>query len=153
MTEPATAREALIVEAIGDVARLMRDVESLAPTIDGASRALHQASARLHEELAGFDNRITAITENAKLQTVKHLAARAEEAAHRSIDQQSRAMADAARVAFGVELGATMQRLHAALQPLIEQRRHRWESWLTHAAAAAMGAAATWALALWIGAR
>ena len=32
MTAPATAREALIVEAIGDVAKLIKDVEALAPS-------------------------------------------------------------------------------------------------------------------------
>jgi len=30
MNEPATAREALIVEAIGEVAKLIQDVEALA---------------------------------------------------------------------------------------------------------------------------
>ena len=48
---------------------------------------------------------------------VKHILARTEEAARQSADLQSRAMADAARVAFGADLGATLQRLqslHAA---------------------------------------
>jgi hypothetical protein len=149
MTAPTTAREALIVEAIGDVARLMRDVEALAPTLDQSCRALEQASSSLRDDLAGFERRIAALTENAKTQAVKYMAARAEEAARRSIDLQSRAMADAARVAFGVELGATMQRLQVALQPLLKQRERRWETWLAHTAAAAAASAATWILALY----
>ena len=150
MTDPATAREALIVEAIGDVAKLLREVEAVAPALDETCQALLLANASLRDELSGFERRMAAITENAKTVTAKHLAARAEEAARRSIDQQSRAMADAARVAFGVELGATMQRLQATLQPLVSRRRRRWETWLTHAAVAAVASGATWALALYV---
>jgi cell division septum initiation protein DivIVA len=153
MTDPATAREALIVEAIGDVARLLREVEALAPALEEACQALQQANASLRDELAGFESRMASITENAKTQTIKYMAARAEEAARRSIGQQSQAMADAARVAFGVEVGATMQRLQATLQPLIERRGPRWEPWLTHAAAAAVASAATWVLAFYVGPR
>jgi len=153
MTDPATAREALIVEAIGDVAKLIREVEALAPALDETCQALRQANTSLRDELAGFESRIAAITENAKTQTVKHMAARADEAARRSVDLQSRAMTDAARVAFGAELGATMQRLQATLRPLIERPQRRWERWLTHAAAAAAASAATWFLALHVGPR
>lgn len=150
MTDPATAREALIVEAIGDVAKLLREVEAVAPALDQTCQALLLANASLRDELSGFERRMAAITENAKTVTAKHLAARADEAARRSIDQQSRAMADAARVAFGAELGATMQRLQATLQPLIERQARRWETWMTHAAAAAVASGATWVLALYV---
>lgn len=144
MTDPATAREALIVEAIGEVARLIRDTEALVPLLDETCQALQQANMNLRDELAGFERRMAAITENAKTQTVKHMAARADEAARRSIDQQSRAMADAARVAFGAEVGATMQRLLATLRPLIARPERRWERWLTHAAVAAVASVMTW---------
>lgn len=153
MSDRATAREALIAEAIGDVAKLLREVEAVAPALDETCQALLLANTSLRDELSGFERRMAAITENAKTVTAKHLAARADEAARRSIDQQSRAMADAARVAFGAELGATLQRLQATLQPLIERRVQRWghwETWLTHAAAAALAAGATWALALYV---
>lgn len=152
MSDPATAREALLVEAIGDVARLLRDVEAVAPAIHEACRALVQARLDLEEQVTDFERRLAATTEFAKNEVVRHIGARTDEAARRSIDQQSRAMADAARVAFGVELGATMQRLQATLQPLIERRAPPWESWLTHATAAAMAAAATWVLVRQLGA-
>ena len=150
MKAPATAREALIVEAIGDVAALINRVEAATPAMDEASDALRRSSAALRDDLAGFEQRMAAITENAKTQTVKHLASRTDEAARRSIDLQSKAMADAARVAFGAELGATMQRLQTTLQPLIERRQAHWEPWLTHAAVAVAAAAATWVLALYV---
>ena len=153
MTGPATAREALIVEAIGDVAKLIRDVEALSPALDETCQALKQADAGLQDELTRFETRMAAITEQAKTQTVKHLVARADEAARRSIDQQSRAMADAARLAFGAEVGATMQRLQSVLQPLVEQQKRTWERWLTHLAVAVAASAATWTLALHVGPR
>jgi hypothetical protein len=148
MTEPTTAREALIVEAVGEAARLIRQVEALAPALDEMYQALLQTNTQLRDTLAGFESRMAAITENAKNRTVQHLAARVDEATRRSIEQQSRAMADAARVAFGAELDATMQRLQLALQRLIERPELGWERWLTHLAAAAMASAATWILAL-----
>jgi hypothetical protein len=153
MRDPTTAREALIVEAVGEAAKLIRQVEALAPVLDKMCQALLQADTHLRGTLAGFESRMAAITENAKTQTVKHLATRADEATRRSIDQQGRAMADAARVAFGAELGVTIQRLQTTLQPLLERRERPWERWLTHAAAAAVAAAATWALALYVGPR
>jgi hypothetical protein len=148
MMTPTTAREALIVEAIGDAAKLIRQVEALAPMLNESCQALLQADDSLRNALAGMEGRMAAITENAKTRTVQYLATRINEAAGRSIETQSRAMADAARVAFGAELGATMQRLQTTLKPLIERRQRYWESWLTHLAAAATASAATWFLAL-----
>jgi len=148
MSSPSTAREALIVEAIGDVAQLLQRVEALSPVVDEACLALRHASTALQNHVAGFDNQMTAITENAKTQTVRYMAVQTAEATRRSIDQQRRAMADAARLAFGAELGATMQRLQATLQPLLERRERPWESWLVHAAVAAASAAATWVLVI-----
>lgn len=151
MTDPTTARDALIIEALGDAAKLLRQVEALAPMLVDTRQALVQANADLRDTLAGFESRMAAISENVKIRTVQHLAMRVDEAAKQSIEQQSRAMADAARIAFGAELGATMQRLQAALQPLIERPERNWEQWLTHVAAAAAAAAATWFVILHLG--
>lgn len=150
MNHPSTAREALIVETIGDVAQLLQRVEALRPALDETCQALMQASATLQERVVAFERQMAAITENAKTQAVRHMAARTEEATRRSIDLQSRAMADAARVAFGAELGATMQRLQMTLQPLLKERERPWERWLIHAATASASAAATWAVVLYV---
>jgi hypothetical protein len=78
--------------------------------------------------------------------------AKTEEATRRSIDQQGRAMADAARIALGAEVGAMMQRWQAAWQSMLDQRRAPWwEAWLTHVAAAVAGSAATCAMAVYLG--
>lgn len=148
MTNPTTAREALIVEALGEAATLIRQVEALAPVLDESRQALADAHSGLALQLTVFDAHVTALTEKAKVAAVKHILARTDETARRSIELQGRAMADAARVAFGGELGATLQRLHSALQPLLERPDQRWERWLTHVAAAATSSAITWTLAV-----
>jgi hypothetical protein len=146
VSHPSTAREALIVEAIGDVAQLLKRVEALGPTLDDTCQALLQASTAFEDQVLTFERQIAATTDHVKTQTVKYMAVQAADASRRSIEQQSRAMADAARVAFGAELGTTIQRLQMTLQPLLEQRERWWESWLTHATAAAASATVTWVL-------
>ena len=149
MTHPSTTREALIVEALGEAEKLIRQVEALAPALDQSRQALADAHSGLAGQLAALEAQVLALTEKAKVQAVKHILARTDEAARRSIELQSRAMADAARVAFGADLGAAMQRL----QTLHERPGRRWEQWLTHAAAAATASAATWTLAVILWAR
>ena len=89
--------------------------------------------------MAAFEAHVLALTEKSKVVAVKHILARTGDAARQSADLQSRAMADAARVAFGAELGAALQRR----QSLHERPGRRWEQWLTHAAAAAIASAGT----------
>jgi hypothetical protein len=149
MKDPVDAREALVIEAIGDVANLIESVERLTPELQEMRREIDGANAGLRDSLSAFEAQVLALTEKAKVQAVKHILARTDEAARRSIDLQSRAMADAARVAFGADLGATLQRL----QSLHERPGRCWEPWLTHAAAAATASALTWALAVMLWAR
>lgn len=145
---PTTAREALIVEAIGDAAKLIRQVEALEPKLDESCRALLLADAKVGDSLAGFEDRMAAVMENGKTRTVQHVVARINEAAAQSIETQSRTMAEAARAAFGTELGPTIKQLQTALKTLVEQRQRYWESWLTHLAVAVTASTATWFLAL-----
>jgi len=147
MMHPGTTREVLIVEALGEAAKLIRQVEALAPALDQSRQALADAHSGLAGQLTAFETHVLALAEKAKVQAVKHILARTDEAARRSIDSQARAMADAARVAFGGQVGATLQRLESVLQPLVKRQERRWERWLTHAAAAVTASAATWVLA------
>jgi hypothetical protein len=149
MTHPNTTREALIVEALGEAAKLIRQVEALAPALDESRQALADAHSGLAGQLAAFEAHVLALTEKSKAVAVKHILARTEEAARRSADLQSRAMADAARVAFGAELGAALQRLKS----LHQGPERRWEWWLTHAAAAATASAGTLMLTVTLWAR
>ena len=139
----------MIVEALGEADKLIRQVEALAPRLDESLQALADAYSGLANQLAAFEAQVLALSEKAKVQTVKHILARTDEAARRSVDLQAQAMADAARVAFGAQLGANLQRLESVVQPLVERERP-WERWLTHAAAAATASAATWMLTTYL---
>lgn len=150
MTHPNTTREALLVEALGEAAKLMRQVEALAPALDQSRQALADAHSGLAGQLAAFETQVLALTEKAKVQAVKHILARTDEAARRSVEAQGRAMADAARVAFGAELGATMERLQSAIRPPVARPATRWEHWLTYAATAAVASSCTWVVTVWL---
>ncbi len=106
MNRPSTAREALIVEAIGEVAALIDRVEALAPALDASRLALVQASADVAGQVVAFEKRMVAITENAKAQAIRHIARRTDELARSSLDAQTRAMEEAVRVVFRAEVGA-----------------------------------------------
>jgi hypothetical protein len=148
---PATAREALLAELIGDVAQLIKRMETLRPAMDESRQALVQTSVQLSSQVAAFEIRMAAITENAKIHAVRHIAHRTEELALRLREEQTRAMAETARELFRTELTPALQRLAMPLQHLVNRLAHRWQSWLTHAATAAVAAAVTWMLVLYGG--
>ena len=149
MSDPVTAREALLIEAIGEVSNLIDSVDRLTPELQEMRCEIDRASTGLRESLAAFEAQVLALTEKSKVVAVKHILAHTQEAARQATALHSRAMADAARVAFGAEVGAALQRLKA----LHERPERRWELWLTHAAAAATASAGTLMLTLTLWAR
>jgi hypothetical protein len=153
VNRPGTAREALIAEAIGDLAHLLDRAEALQPALLESSRALVEARAQLADQLAAFEAHVADLAEKAKVQAVKHILARTDEAARRSMDAQTRAMAEAAQTLFKAEIGPALQRLAMPLQHLVQRVDRPWEQWLTHAATAAVASAVTWALAAYVLAR
>jgi hypothetical protein len=149
VSDPVTAREALLIEAIGEVSNLIDSVDRLTPELQEMRSEIDRASTGLRESLAAFEAQVLALTEKSKVVAVKHILAHTQEAARQATALHSRAMADAARVAFGAEVGAALQRLKA----LHERPERRWELWLTHAAAAATASAGTLMLTLTLWAR
>lgn len=156
MSSPSTAREAFIVETLGEVAALLDRVEAVAPALDASRLALINASTELAGQVTAFESRMAGITENAKVQAVKHIARRTDEIARGSTEAQTRAMEEAARMLFRTEVGPALQRVALPIQHLTDfaQRGARpWQQWLTHAATAVVASALTWALAAWVWAR
>jgi hypothetical protein len=142
---PSTVREALIAEAIGEVAHLLDRAEALERAMAESRRDILNAHTQLSQELA----QLTAVTEHAKVQAVKHILARTDEVARRSVDVQTRAMSAAASALFKSEVEPATQRLAARLEQLAHRIHHRWESWLVLAATAVVSSALTWAVAAW----
>ncbi|MEO5685892.1 MAG: hypothetical protein ABIR54_00900 [Burkholderiaceae bacterium] len=150
MNPPSTAREAMIAEAIGDVIVLLDRLEAVAPSMDATRQALVQARLELAIQVVAFEERMAAITENAKVQAVKHIARRTDEAARGLLDMQTRAMEEAARTLFRAEVAPALQQLVRPLQHLASRAGHPWACWLTHAATAALASAVTWALSAYL---
>jgi hypothetical protein len=156
MNGRGSAREALIAEALGDVAALLDRVEAVAPALDASRQALISASAEMTAQLTAFESRMAGITENAKAQAVKHIARRTEDIARSSAEAQTQAMEEAARMLFRTEVGPALQRVAVPLQHLADlahRGAHPWQHWLTHAATAAVASGLTWAMAAWLWAR
>lgn len=146
MNHPGSAREVLIAEALGGLARLLERAEALQPAMLESRQALVEAHAQLADQLNAFENHIGALTEKAKVQAVKHILARTDEAARQSVQAQTRAMTEAARAIFKEEICQVLQ-CRSAGQP----HQQRWGQLLGHAVTAAVASLLTWALAaqLW----
>lgn len=156
MNGTTSAREALIAETLGEMAALLDRLEAVAPALDASRLALINASTELAGQVTAVESRMSGITENAKMQAVKHIARRTDEITRVSAEAQTRAMEEAARMLFRTEVGPALQRVAMPLQhlaDLAQRGAHPWQHWLTHAATAAAASAVNWALAAWLWAR
>lgn len=153
MNRPSTAREALIAEALGEVAELIDRVEAVAPAMEDARLSLVQVHANLAHRIVAFDQRMAAITEQAKEHYVRHIEQRTNEAAWRAVEMQKKALAEAAQAIFQAEMRPTLQHLVMPLQQLIERLDRPWERWLIHMATVAATSSVTWLLATWLSSR
>lgn len=138
-----------MVEALGDIAALLDRVDAVLPALDAARQATVGAGEQLGKQLEALEGRVAALTETARTKVVHYIVGRTEEAARRAQAVQSRAMADAAREVFRGEAERSLQRVAAALQRSSAHAFDAWQTWLTHAATAAIASAITWALMAW----
>jgi len=153
VSDLVTAREELMAVAIGDLGALLDRVETLAPQLDASRMELLRTSAELGEQVAAYSKRMDEITENAKVQAVKHIARRADAMARGTVDTQTRAMEEAARLVFRNEVSPALQRVTLPLQEVAAMARkgaRPWERWLLHAATAMLSSAISWAMAAWL---
>ena len=153
MPDLTTAREELMAVAIGQLGELLDRMDTLAPILDASRMELLRISTDLAEKVEAYAKRMDEITENAKMQTVKHIARRADEMARETVDTQTRAMEEAARAVFRNEVGPALQRVTLPLQDVADLARkgaRPWEGWLLHAATAVLASDVSWAMAAWL---
>lgn len=144
MDDPVGAREALLIEAIGEVGTLIESAGELVRLEQELARSIAQADARLLKTLEDAERRLLAFTESARKHLAQYIANATQDALKRSTEQQRAAMADAAREAFEAQLVPTLQRMQTLQAAMTRQQgQHRLETWLTHAAAVAVGAGVT----------
>lgn len=144
MNGPRTAREALIVEALGEVALLLDRVEALTTSMDAGRLALGNASAELSGRLNDFETRMASVTRQVQTRAIEHIVHRIGKATSDAVETQASAMQTAARLAFSGQVDSQVARLTKALQRASERADRPWEHWLTYVATAVASAAVTW---------
>ena len=149
MTHPSSAREALIVEALGDVARLLEQVEELTRSVEAARTAMVTASAQLHSDIKSFSTDVRLATDQAKVGAVAYVRTQALKAARESMLAQAQAMATAARRLFAENADANFSHLLKVLQQVAQRIDRPWEIWMTYAATAVASAFLMWCIYTW----
>lgn len=144
MSEPTTAREALIVEALGEVALLLDRFESVTSSMEVGRLGLANASAELEGRLRAFEAGTASVAQQVQAKAIEHIVRRTAKATTEAVELQTRAMTAAARVAFSAEVDSNLARLTRLLQQTLHRIDRPWELWLTHAATAAVSSAFTW---------
>lgn len=156
MNPQLSAREALFIESLGEMAAVVNRVEALVPLLQDTRQSLIDANAQLASQLRDFEDRTTLISENARLVAVKHIARHTEKMTRSAIHRQVQEIHEAARTAMGEQIRPTLQAMIAPLQRLAQLAAQRerpwahWQRWLTHAATAAVAAWVTLGMTAWL---
>jgi hypothetical protein len=140
MHRSTTAREALVAELIGDVADLLKRVESLTTTMDKAREAMTDAAWLLDSRVEPFRHHLAAEVAQTKDIAVKAFIRQTNEVAAMEQRKQTQAMTDAARAIVDKEVGPPMRQFAATLKGLVDQADRPWEAWATHGATAVTSA-------------
>ncbi len=147
MNLPGTAREALLIEALGEMTGVLDRMDALVPQLDAGYRRFVDADKELAGQLSTIEVCMKAFAEKARAHAVHHIALHADQTARRSIDLHVKAMEEAAHTLFLKEVGPALQSLVQPLQrlrQLVQQNARPWDIWLTHAATAAVASLVTW---------
>lgn len=151
MNRATTAREVLIVEALGDVARLLDRIDTMTPAMNSTLRALVKANADLGDRVNAFESHMAALTENAKQKTVEHVVRRTNEVFQQSFEVQSKLMTDSARKILNEELGSTLTWFNETLKRLVERiEKPAWELWWIYVATIVATAGTTFAVTAFV---
>lgn len=143
-----SAREALLVEAIGEVGALLSKVDALVPVLEASCAALAEASAKLEANADATDSRIATLMNASATHAVKHIAHRTEEMARGATEAQSRALEAAAHAMMRNQLTPALQRLGE-----IANDANRSLRWWTYVGTASLASAITCAATVFVLAR
>jgi hypothetical protein len=116
------AREALIAEALGDIAVMLERLEAISPALALTSDAVLSAADSLTTRSADAESRFTAFTQHAVTHLSKHLAHRTEELARSAVNVEVQALHATARKILQEELGPPVQRLAQSLNASAHRR-------------------------------
>jgi hypothetical protein len=144
---PVTGREALLIEALGEISEVLDRVEQFIPALELAQHRAEEAHGKLATQMATLEVRMGAAAEAAKTHAVTFIAQRTAQVTRGSIELHVRAMEEAAQTLFVKELGPALQGLVQPLlraQEVVRNSARPWDAWFTHATTAAAAALVTW---------
>ncbi len=142
-------REALIAEALGDIAVLLERLEAIAPALASTSEAVMSAADSLTARSADAESRFNAFTQHAVTHLSRHLAHRAEELVRTAVEVEAQALQAAGRKLLQEELGPPVQRLVRALNETTHRRLH-WPYVAVGVVTAVVASSVAWAGALYL---
>ena len=141
MRQPATARDALIAELLGDFVAVLDRIEAVAPSLRETRDQLELTATRLRGDVGPFQERICTMAFKTQDAAIQQITERSRALARATLDEQVRAMRECARRISTDEVALPLQRLVVDLQQTMRDANRRWEHWLTHAATAVVAAA------------
>lgn len=151
MKDPGLAREALIVEVLGDMAALLDRIEKLGPALASTTGAITLASTKLEAQAASMEARMATLAAHTQEQVVKHIARRTTELVRSAAEAESRSMAAFARALLHAELNPALRSLIQSAQACAANSGNRAGSgrtlWWACAVTATGSSIPTWALA------
>ena len=145
----STAREALIAELLGDVADLVKRVESLNKSMGKAQEAMTSAARLLDCRVEPFRHALAAEIEKTKDIAIKAFIHQTNQVALLEQKKQRDAMAEAARASMEAEVGTPLRQFASTLQALVRQAQRPWDTLLVHAANTMTSAVASGLLVLY----
>jgi hypothetical protein len=104
-----SAREALIAEALGDLAALLERIDAVRPSIESACADLTRASTAMVDVATDAEDRIKAVAQSATALAVKRIARRANETVASAADRETAALRAVAAEVLRTELGASLR--------------------------------------------
>jgi hypothetical protein len=154
MNEPKTIREALLADALGDLGRLLDQVQTLLPAMQASRKAVVDAhakvAAQLNKDLKQANAEFAAVAQQAKVKVAEHVLLRVTDAAREAIDAQRQAIQSTGQTVIRAELERAVQRLAAEAEEMIKRQTPAWRPWVYCLVAASAGSAISLALAAWL---
>jgi hypothetical protein len=140
MGRPSDAREVLIAEALGDFATLLARIDAVKPTLEKSCSDLNLTADRLLDNIEPFQKRIVEMAFDTQNRANTHIAEQANRVMRKTAVEQIAAMQESARRIFKDEVIPPLRQVAGELRQARLRTHPAWATWLTHSAAAVMGA-------------
>lgn len=130
MMVPGRARELLLVEALGDAAKLFDRVEGLISALDLTSQGLERASVKFETRAEDVEKYLTVIGNQVMVKTVEHIVTRADEVGRKLNSSLTHDMRTVAHELFENELQTALFHLGKFIEARTAHLHSRREVWI-----------------------